>query len=440
MNDLVSKARNHAVKAHAHLNHRRKYSLEPYDVHLQRVAELVASVTDDPEMIAAAWLHDTVEDTAVTLLDLEQQFGPAVAQLVGELTDVSRPSDGNRATRRAIDRAHLAKASQRGKTIKLADLIDNSQDICAHDPEFAKVYLTEMASLLEVLTEGEPALYEQAMTALRNGAETLRLPLHVVGDPAAARPAQGHEGFLLHRMADLFRQTFTARNIARALPSVDHPPAETALAIMERHNLPVIGIREAGVVRGYVARDDLQRVHPFAPGQVLADSASFSEIILVLSRHTCCFVRILDAVSGIIVKDDIQHPYMRMWLFGVITMMEMETGPMIERLWPNDAWKSLVSPGRLAKAEALLEERTRRNQRSTVLACLQFSDKMQMLIEDEQIFETFGFPSKKAARAVCKDLESLRNNLAHAQDIVTHDFTQVARIAQRIESVHRNQT
>jgi hypothetical protein len=41
---------------------------------------------------------------------------------------------------------------------------------------------------------------------------------------------------------------------------------------------------------------------------------------------------------------------------------------------------------------------------------------------------------------VCKDLESLRNNLAHAQDIVTHDFTQVARIAQRIESVHRNQT
>lgn len=440
MNDLVSKARNHAVKAHAHLNHRRKYSLEPYDVHLQRVAELVASVTDDPEMIAAAWLHDTVEDTAVTLLDLEQQFGPAVAQLVGELTDVSRPSDGNRATRRAIDRAHLAKASQRGKTIKLADLIDNSQDICAHDPEFAKVYLTEMASLLEVLTEGEPALYEQAMTALRNCAETLRLPLHVVGDPTAARPAQSHEGFLLHRMADLFRQTFTARNIARALPSVDHPPAETALAIMERHNLPVIGIREAGVVRGYVARDDLQRVHPFAPGQVLADSASFSEIILALSRHACCFVRILDAVSGIIVKDDIQHPYMRMWLFGVITMMEMETGPMIERLWPNDAWKSLVSPGRLAKAEALLEERTRRNQRSTVLACLQFSDKMQMLIEDEQIFETFGFPSKKAARMVCKDLESLRNNLAHAQDIVTHDFTQVARIAQRIESVHRNQT
>lgn len=440
MNDLIAKARDYAVKAHAHLNHRRKYSLEHYDVHLQEVANLVASVADDPEMIAAAWLHDAVEDTVVTLLDIEQQFGAAVAQLVGELTDVSVSSDGNRATRKAIDRAHLATASPRGKTIKLADLIHNSQDICAHDPEFAKVYLTEMASLLEVLTDGDPALYEQAVTALHNCAASLHIPLRVVGESAAARPAQDRDGLFLNRMADLFRQTFTARNIARALPSVDRPHAETALAIMERHNLPVIGIREAGVVRGYVARDDLQREHPFAPGQVLPDSASFSEIILALSRRPCCFVRILDAVSGIIVKDDIQHPYMRMWLFGVITMLEMETGPMIERLWPNDAWKAKISPGRLAKAEALLEERTRRNQRSTTLACLQFSDKMQMLIEDEQIFQTFGFPSRKAARMVCKDLESLRNNLAHAQDIVTHDFTQVARIAQRIESVHRRHT
>ncbi|RXM22001.1 bifunctional (p)ppGpp synthetase/guanosine-3',5'-bis(diphosphate) 3'-pyrophosphohydrolase, partial [Citrobacter sp. AAK_AS5] len=89
------------------------------------VATIVASVTDDPEMIAAAWLHDIVEDTPASFLDLEKEFGPRVAELVGELTDVSRPSDGNRATRKSIDRAHLAGASARGKTVKLADLLDN---------------------------------------------------------------------------------------------------------------------------------------------------------------------------------------------------------------------------------------------------------------------------------------------------------------------------
>jgi len=66
-----------------------------------------------------------------------------------------------------------------------------------------------------------------------------------------------------------------------------------------------------------------------------------------------------------------------------------------------------------------------------------FSD--YFLIENEKFFKTFGFPSKKAARKICKDLESLRNNLANAEDIVTHDFSQVARIAQRIESVRSHQ-
>ena len=434
MDALVNKARTCAIKAHAHLDHRRKYSLEPYASHLQKVADLVASVTDDPEMIAAAWLHDTVEDTATTLADLEQQVGSAVAHLVGELTDVSKPADGNRAIRKSIDRARLAKASPQAKTIKLADLIDNGQDLCAHDPEFAKVYLVEMASLLEVLTDGDPLLFKQAMTVLHSGAKALNLSFHVATDAPPSRSDQEHGIFSLNRMAQLFQQTFTARNITRALPSVDQPRAEQVLAIMEHHHLPVVGIREDGSVCGYVTREHPLDRREFLPGQILADSASFSEVILTLSQHDVCFVRLLDSITGVIVKNDIQHPYMRMWLFGIITMLEMETEPMIERLWPDDAWKALISPGRLAKAEALLEERARRNQQSTLLACLQFSDKMQMLVENEQVFQMFGFSSKKAARTICKELESLRNNLAHAQDIVTHDFSQVARIAQRIES------
>lgn len=439
MNDLVSKARNYAIKAHAHIHHLRKYSFEPYSVHLQAVADLVASVTNDQEMIAAAWLHDTVEDTATTLHDLKQAFGPIVAHLVDELTDVSRSSDGNRTVRKSIDRAHLAKASQRGKTIKLADLIHNCQDICSHDPEFAKVYLTEMATLLEVLTDGDPTLFKKAMTTLQDGSKTLHLPLSVIVDPTKVPQEQEQEIFPLNRMAALFLKTFTARDIARALPSVDHPPVEKVLAIMEQHHLPVLGIRDEGMVRGYTTREDPMHKQGFLPGQVVTDNASFSEVILALNRHDLCFVRILDAVTGVIIKDDIQHPYMRMWLFGIITMLEKETGPMIEQLWPDDTWKPLVSQGRLAKAEMMLEERARRNQQSTLLSCLQFSDKMQILIENERVFQNFGFSSKNAARKICKDIESLRNNLAHAQDIVTHDFTQVARIAQRLESARYDQ-
>ena len=430
MDDLVSQARMYALNAHERRDHRRKYSSEPYGVHLQGVARLVGEVTDDPAMLAAAWLHDTVEDTATTLDDLEHRFGPEVARLVAELTNVSRPADGNRALRKAIDRAHLAKVSHRAKTIKLADLIHNARDIRSHDAEFARVYLTEMALLLEVLQDGDTALYNQAMDVWRESTDALNLPLHVAGKPTEQRPL-----FPLTRMANLFRQTFTARHIAHALPSMDQPSEETVLAIMAQQQVPVVGIRQHGLIRGYVRREEPLRVQSILPDQILTDSASFSEIILALNRSPCCFISVLGTVAGVVIKEDIQHPYMRMWLFGIITMLEMETEPLIERIWPDGAWKTLVSDGRLAKAEALLTERKRRNQHSTLLACLQFSDKMQVLLEDERFFQTFAFPSKKAARTICKELESLRNNLAHAQDIVSHDFAQVARIAQRIESL-----
>jgi (p)ppGpp synthase/HD superfamily hydrolase len=100
MDNLVKRASRFATEAHRRIDQRRKYTQQPYQVHLKAVAELVASVSTDPEMIAATWLHDTVEDTPATFGDLEQEFGPGVTQLVAELTDVSRASDGNRDARR----------------------------------------------------------------------------------------------------------------------------------------------------------------------------------------------------------------------------------------------------------------------------------------------------------------------------------------------------
>jgi (p)ppGpp synthase/HD superfamily hydrolase len=166
MIDLISEAQRFAKNAHRGIDHRRKYSHKPYEVHLAAVAELVASVCRDPEMIAAAWLHDTVEDTPTTLADIEKRFGKRVAQLVSELTDVSRPAQGNRAARKQIDRLHTAKASARAMTIKLADLIDNCQDIYRADPGFARVYLGEVASLMEVLMQGDKSLYKRLQEIL----------------------------------------------------------------------------------------------------------------------------------------------------------------------------------------------------------------------------------------------------------------------------------
>lgn len=165
--DIVEKARLFAQEAHK--NQKRKYSGEPYFVHCEEVAKIVESIGADDEMIAAAYLHDTVEDTGIPLSTIVDEFGMDVADLVEDLTDVSKPIDGNRAARKKIDRHHISLASARAKTIKLADLISNSKDILKRDPDFAKVYLAEKKLLLEVLTEGNGFLYQQAMSIAYNG-------------------------------------------------------------------------------------------------------------------------------------------------------------------------------------------------------------------------------------------------------------------------------
>ena len=160
--NMVERARVFATAAHAAVKQVRKYTFEPYIVHPTEVAGIVATVPHTNEMLAAAWLHDTVEDTGVSIVDIQKEFGNEVASLVGWLTDVSKPEQGNRAVRKAIDREHTAMAPAAAQTVKLADLIANSRSILAHDPAFAKVYLEEKRMLLEVLTRGDATLMAQA--------------------------------------------------------------------------------------------------------------------------------------------------------------------------------------------------------------------------------------------------------------------------------------
>ena len=156
---LIS-AINFARRAHA--GQVRKYTNEPYITHPFAVAGLVASVTQDNDMLIAALLHDVVEDSEATIEQIYEVFGFQVAALVHALTDVSQLKDGPRAERKAIDRAHTAAADARAKTIKLADLIDNSKSILTAGSGFARIYMQEKRLLLGVLKEGDPRLYRVA--------------------------------------------------------------------------------------------------------------------------------------------------------------------------------------------------------------------------------------------------------------------------------------
>lgn len=162
-----------AFAALAHAGQKRKYTFEPYIVHPIEVMRLVMTVDHCEEMLVAAILHDVIEDTPVGQREIERRFGPAVLELVLDLTKV--PVEGNRATRMAAERDRLALASWAAQTIKVADLISNTSTITKYDPGFARVYLPEKAALLEVLTKADPSLLERAHLTLNDGLQQCQL-------------------------------------------------------------------------------------------------------------------------------------------------------------------------------------------------------------------------------------------------------------------------
>ncbi|WP_312241917.1 HD domain-containing protein [Pantoea sp.] len=194
MFSLEEQARRYATTAHAEMGQRRKYTGEPYIVHPAAVVELVRSVAHDETMLAAAWLHDTVEDTPTTLQDIESHFGEPVARLVAMLTDSAQPDARNRAARKLAHFRHTANASPEAQTIKLADIIDNTHSIVRFDPHFARVYLVEKRVQIGLLKQGDARLWQQASTVIAGGIDQLAQPPYSVPESWFVKQAAKYGG------------------------------------------------------------------------------------------------------------------------------------------------------------------------------------------------------------------------------------------------------
>lgn len=152
MSTLISKA--HVFGTRAHKGQVRKYTGEPYFTHCEAVAGFVSDFTSDENVIAAALLHDTVEDCDTQIEEIAEKFGDTVAEYVWYLT---KPPAfvGNREARKKQDRMRLSCAPDQAKLIKCMDLRHNSLSIKKHDPDFWKTFSKEAVLLLDAMQAGD---------------------------------------------------------------------------------------------------------------------------------------------------------------------------------------------------------------------------------------------------------------------------------------------
>ena len=123
-----------AFAADKHRDQRRKdAAASPYINHPIALANVLVQEGDvaDPAVIAAALLHDTLEDTQTTAAELRTAFGEAIARVVAEVTD---DKDLPKAERKRLQVEHAATLSREAKLVKLADKICNLRDMADHPP------------------------------------------------------------------------------------------------------------------------------------------------------------------------------------------------------------------------------------------------------------------------------------------------------------------
>jgi len=155
-NPLLSKMVNRAkeVSIEQHKEQKRKFNNAPYFNHPKKVAEIIAKNKKSkflPHLISAAYLHDTIEDTNLSLKDIKSSFGELVASLVKELTNDNKAIKTIGKKRYLADK--MSNMSSWALVIKLADRLDNVSDLEHVSYEFRKKYINETVFILKQIQE-----------------------------------------------------------------------------------------------------------------------------------------------------------------------------------------------------------------------------------------------------------------------------------------------
>jgi len=241
---------------------------------------------------------------------------------------------------------------------------------------------------------------------------------------------------------DLFTTSITARHIAEAFVSFDADrSAAEVRTFMKKKDFDVIGVRHDGQVSHYAKRSELigdtlgDAEESFDLEHLLPESASLMETIEALRDSPRVFVVVLGKVGGIVTRGDLQKAPVRMWLFGLVSLVEMQLLRIIREYYPDESWMKLVSDGRLDKARDILAGRKKDNEATDLADCLQFCDKRDIVGKTAALWTSLGFESEDDWEEVLKALEHLRNTLAHSGNIVTRSWHRILELAKSAEGI-----
>lgn len=217
---------------------------------------------------------------------------------------------------------------------------------------------------------------------------------------------------------------FTAKDIAEPLVSVTKDESDRLSKLFNDDNFDVVGFNENERVTGFLDKQDTSnleelsnRVKKFEIHDLITSNTDLKDCLLLLESRQQLFIIDKSHISGIVTRSDRQKPAVRMLFFGMITVFESELATLINLKYPDNAWKTLITETRYSNAEEQFSELVEKNLEVSLINCTQFCDKTNIVVNDPELLTTLTESSKKQAKKVFKQVQRLRDDLAHAQSL-----------------------
>jgi CBS domain-containing protein len=247
----------------------------------------------------------------------------------------------------------------------------------------------------------------------------------------------------IHDLRRLFEQSITVRDIAEPLASFDdNTPSDVAKKFMIERSFDVVGVRCDGAIRGYARIEDLEaglvgeHLRELSEHDTIRETDPLLMVIERMSEKRWIFVQFLGNPSGIVTRGDLEKAPVRMWLFGLVSLLEMQ---LLRRIMAHGSsetwWWDLISEKRRENAKNVHGDRNRRNEEASLASCLQLGDKASIFRKTAPLFEQTGFKTKQEWADFMRRIENLRNNLAHSNAIAPGSWPETCELVFGLEEL-----
>jgi hypothetical protein len=226
--------------------------------------------------------------------------------------------------------------------------------------------------------------------------------------------------------------------------SVD-APADEMRRILDQRGFDVAGVqqRPEGPVIGFVAAEKLaggrvaDHLIQLTAEHLVSDATPLAELFLVLKERSRVFVVVGSGVKGIVTLADLNKPPVRIYLFGLVSLLEMHLRYWVREEYPQGSWEKELSPKRIEAARKLEQERKTRNDQISLLDCLQFCDLGGLVSAVDGARARLNLGIKKDSERLLKAAEELRNRLAHSQNDLVEgtSWRELINLVEKIEAV-----